>query len=457
VTTLDRLLDLLPPPWTQNPASVVSALLDIGALELEAGQEDVDRLRRSHGFDTAYRLGDLVKVVALLGVTPLPWEDDLDLLRPRARALIDARLAGAVGKREIAHFVVDYLARVGAAVAVDVVRGLPRLREWEQAYPPDTFSPGHDGIDDDDAGDGGTHPPLRFVEWPHRTRRSQQLGALPYLYRWTERNGGVFPATPRIEIVGLPGGATAVPIVANLTTGALVGWRGVVGTGRRLVIRAADDDDGDVGADGVVAELDDEISGRRDVSGRLFSVTAFTAGAPFGPDDVDDEPRLFDLVQGDNELRYLNAGLYDVEGIDHVGFALAPDDLREGAFDRTTFDHSLFPAGPVAFVGLSWVERVPATFRVGVRRDVVVHRRAEDPAVVAEVADALARGLGELRAAGVVAELELRGMREQQRQTVRVALPWVRLPPQQGPSGDGERLAVSARFGDSPLGDSRFS
>ena len=63
MTTLETLVDLLPPPWTQHPASVVSAVLGAAALELDAGLEDVDRLRRSHGFDTAYRLGDLAKLV----------------------------------------------------------------------------------------------------------------------------------------------------------------------------------------------------------------------------------------------------------------------------------------------------------------------------------------------------------------------------------------------------------
>jgi hypothetical protein len=443
---LDVLLDLLPPPWTQDRRSVVAAVLDAGALEIETGQEDVDRLRRSHGFDTAYRLGDLAKLVALLGVTPLAWEDDLRTLRPRARALIDARLAGAVGKREIGHFVVDYLARVAAALDVVVVRGLPSLRRWEEAYPAATFDPGHDGIEDDGP------QPLRFVEWPRRPRRSAQLGSVPYLHRWTERNGGVFTATPTIEVTGLPGGRTAVPVVANLTTGQLVGWRGVLGTGRRLVIRSGDGEGGSV-----IAELDDEVSGRRDVSDRLFSVSALTPGVPFRPADVDAEPRLFELVQGDNELRYLNAGLYDVDGIDHVGFALAPDDLREGAFDETRFDHALFPAGPVAHLALRWVERAPATFRIGIRRDVVVHQREADDALAGEVADALARGLAELRAAGVVAELELRGLRETQPQQARVALPWVRLRPELGPAGADDRLAVSARFGASPLGDSRFS
>lgn len=444
MAAIDTLLDLLPTPWTQDKRSVVAAVLDVGALELEAAQEDVDRLRRSHGFDTAYRLGDLVKLVALLGVTPLEWEDDLNALRPRARSLIDARLAGSVGKREIGRFVVDYLVRVAAALDVVLVRGLPSLRAWQDAYPDDTFAPGHDGIDDEGS------QPLRFVEWPQRHRRSTQLGIVPHLYRWTERNGGVFAASPRIEIIGLGDQRTAVPIVANLTTGQLVGWRGVIGTGRRLVIRADDDDT-------VIAELDDEVSGRRDVSDRLFSVSHVEQGAPIGPADLDAVPQLFDLLQGDNELRYLNAGLYDVPGLDNVGFALAPDDLREGVFDQTTYNHSLFPAGPVAVLAMTWTERVPATFRIVMRRDVVLHRRDVVDPLAGEVADALARGLDELRAAGVVAELEVRGMHEAQPQRVRVALPWVRLRPQVAPSGDGERLAVSARFGDSPLGDSRFS
>ena len=329
MTTIETLLDLLPPPSDADPASVVSAVLNVGALELDAGQEDVDRLRRTHGFDTAYRLGDLAKIVALLGVTPLPWEDDIDLLRHRARALIDAQLAGAVGKREMGHFVVDYLVRVGSAIDVEVVRG---CRGCTTGSRPTRRTPSPRATTASTTEHPRTAPPIRrFVSSSGRGARdaARQLGAVPYLYRWTEHNGGVFAAAPRVEIVGLPGGLTAVPIVADLTAGALIGWRSVVGAGRRLVIRPADDD-APPGEGGVVAELDDEVSGRRDVSDRLFSVSSFTAGVPFTPADVDAEPRLFAFVQGDNELRYLNAGLYNVDGIGHVAFALAPDDLPRG-------------------------------------------------------------------------------------------------------------------------------
>ena len=104
---------------------------------------------------------------------------------------------------------------------------------------------------------------------------------------------------------------------------------------------------------------------------------------------------------------------------------------------------------------MSWAGRLP-TPSGWARRDVVVHRGPR-PAIVGEIADALRRGLDELRAAGVVAEMAPHGLREEQRQQARVSLSWVRLPPELAPSGDGERLAVSARFGDSPLGDSRFS
>jgi hypothetical protein len=69
----------------------------------------------------------------------------------------------------------------------------------------------------------------------------------------------------------------------------------------------------------------------------------------------------------------------------------------------------------------------------------------------------LRRGLDELRAAGVVAELRPHGLHDEQRQHARVSLSWLQMPPERGPSGSGGRFAVSARFGASPLGDSRYS
>ena len=106
---------------------------------------------------------------------------------------------------------------------------------------------------------------------------------------------------------------------------------------------------------------------------------------------------------------------------------------------------------------MTWTERVPATFRVGMRRDVVVHRTGADPQIVDDITDALRRGLDELRAAGVVAELAPHGLHDEQRQHARVSLSWVRVPPERAPSGSDRRFAVSARFGESPLGESRYS
>ena len=207
--------------------------------------------------------------------------------RPRPRsgarllALVDARLAGAVGPPRSA--LRARLPRPGRPrLRVDVrppgCRGCATGSRPTRRTP---FAPGHDGIDDGAPDDGGADPPLRFVEWPRRTRRSVQLGAVPYLYRWTERNGGVFAAAPRLEIVGLPGGLTAVPIVADLTAGALIGWP--ASSAPAAGWSSAPPTNAPPGEGGVVAELDDEVSGRRDVSDRLFSVSSFTAGVPFTP------------------------------------------------------------------------------------------------------------------------------------------------------------------------------
>jgi hypothetical protein len=438
---LERLLDLLPPPWTQAPDSVLASLLGVGAMEFDTAQEDLDRLRRSHWIGTAFRLGDVEKLAALVGVTRLPWEQDVDGFRERVRAIVTARLQGALGAAELRRFVYDYLAGAQRSLHAVLVPGLPAVDTWEDAFAPPP--------------EGQPHRKLGFVEFPAGHHRSAALalagGKVPYLFRWTERNGGLDPAPARVSVTGLGGFRTAVPVIANLTTGDLVGWAGVVGTGRRLAIGP--------GPDGrsATAVLDDEVSGRVDVSSRLFSVSGYEPGQPFGPGDLDPVPQAVLLERGDNDLRYLSVGLYDVRGLDHVFFALAADALREGIFDDTRFDEALFPGGTVAGLDMDWDERAPATFRVRVPRGVIV----EDPGIAgtgtfADVHSTLRASLDELRAAGVRAELELVGLRETQDQRVRAQLPWVSLPREVGPSGEGEELARSGQFGESALDESRF-
>jgi hypothetical protein len=72
------------------------------------------------------------------------------------------------------------------------------------------------------------------------------------------------------------------------------------------------------------------------------------------------------------------------------------------------------------------------------------------------LADALRAAVGRIRAAGVRADVRYEGFQEQQPQLVRVTPPWLKLDPQVGSAGQRDRVSVSGRFGESPLGEARF-
>ncbi len=166
------------------------------------------------------------------------------------------------------------------------------------------------------------------------------------------------------------------------------------------------------------------------------------------------------LVRGRNDWIYLSLGLFDTRGLDHVFFALADDELYEGVFDQSRFDHALFPSGPAARLALSWVETTPAAFEVRVPRYLVAEpselAAAGEAPPWQRVAEGLESSLAALHAAGVSSALSFVPFVETQPQQVRVALPWVRLEPEAGPAGRDEALSLGGRFGESTFGGTRF-
>lgn len=433
MSPLDTLLDLLPDPWTLAEDSVLAALLGVAALELETIEEDLDRLRRSHWFSTAWRIEDLAGLAASVGVEPLPWED-VAAFRERLDATVVARRQGSISAGALRRFAYDYLADLQEREQATFVPGLRPGRPADDAFDLDESAP--------------AHRKMSFLEFPRRTARSHALAevgnVVPYLFRWTERNAGLFDAIPRFTITGLVGGRTAVPLLANVSTGQLLGYAGVVGAGRRLRITPADQRIGDARA---------TLDGA-DVSDRLFSVSRFEPGRPFALEDLDAQSRVPRLGRGDSDWWYLSVGLHGVDGLDRVPFAIADLDLRQAVFDASSFDHALFPTGPAAGLAMMWTEREPATFRLRVPAGIVVERAGRR--VHAEVMDSLRMTVGQLRAAGISARFETAGFRDRQRMRVRVRLPWVRLPGEDAPAGRDTSLALGARYGDSGLGASRF-
>lgn len=439
MSALDRVLEVLPPIYGVAPDSILTQLLNVLALELDVLQEDIERMRRTHWVNFVYQLEDLEKLAALVGVKRQPWET-LPIFRIRLLAHIKALLKGALGPNEIKSFVYDYLRGVADALpGLTFVPGLLTLTA-EQAFRPDPQRP--------------LLRSMALVENPPQLRRSAALlaisGRVPYLYRWEEHNRGLDETLTRFGISGRSEGRTAAPVLANLTTGDLIGYAGKLELGQTLLVAPA----GDPATPRLAkATIDDQ-----DVTSRLYSVSGFRLGVPIRKEDQDLQPLTPRLARGANQWVFLAVGLYNVEGLDHFFFAFADDQLREGAFDTTLFDHALFPSGPVAGLTMEWIEVEPASFEVQVPHHLVVEPlqtgEAERPAQ--QVADVLRTEVLELRGAGIRAQVRFVPFVEQQRQQVRVHYGWKFLPPEVAPTGRNERVSFGARFGETSLNGSRL-
>jgi hypothetical protein len=430
MNALGRIQEMLPGPYALSSDAVLSRFLGTVALDLEAFQEDLERVRRSHWINFVYRSADAEKLAALVGITRLPWEE-LDLFRERLLLLVRARLNGAFGPNEVRNFTYDYLSRAQEILDCTFVPGLTR-RSAEQAFA---------GL-------------LELKENPDRHRVSPTLqaraGRVPYLLRWTETNEGLSDTVATLHFTGLLAGRTTSPVIVNLTTGELIGYAGRMAFGETLEIKAKSAEDRTA-----IARLNGV-----DVSQRLYSLTGFELGVPFAPADLDAKPRMPGLVRGDNGFVLLSIGFYDLRGLNRFFFALAGKELREGAFGETFFDQALFPSGTVGILAMSWTETEPASFEVRVPRGVVVQPTllgaAETTRPYEQVEAGLRDAIGQLHAAGVSAVARFVPFTEQQRQEVRVTLPWKVIEREHGPAGVTESVELGGRFGESSLGGSRF-
>jgi hypothetical protein len=440
---LTALLDLLPPPYTTAPDSVIAQVLNVFALEMEALQEDVEAMRQSHWVEFAPHRADLEKLAALVDVRRFPWED-ARLFRARLSAFVTARLRGTLGKEDIKRFVADYLRQTEEALCE--LRGKEKRRT--------IFVPGlaqcKDPFETEQNKKRMPHfRALEFVENPRRLRRSAALasvgGRVPHLHRWEESNRGLEESAAEFRLTGFSGRRTSAPVIANLTTGDLVGYKGTVPAGRTLRVSAAGGDDPRLAR----ADIDGD-----DVTGALFSVGGFQLGVPFAAADEDERPLLPRVARGANSWIYLSVGFYDVRGLDHFTFAVADEQLRPGLFNQSSFDHAIFPTAPAARLEVRWEEVEPASFEVRVPWYLIVEQDGQRPHEI--VAEGLEIAVGQLHAAGVRAEVRFVPFVERQPQRDRLRLPWVMLDPERSTAGRRDKLSLGAHFGETGFGDSRF-
>ena len=400
----DAMRDRLPPVWSAEEGTLTHGVLSLIAGHLAAYDEDMNRVQRSHWVDTAFDMGDLVKIGALFQIAPAPWETE-SLYRARLKATIAARLRGAVSRDVLEFVLVAILGGAQAALGsryADLPAGAGRGQP--------VFHTGPDGPPDRPA----------FVEFPLRRRRAAQLleqgGLLRPLAKITVDNTGLFPAALQGVIRGVKGAKTAVPLIANLTNGQVMVYRGLIACGQSLVIGL--DPAGDF-----TAHLDGT-----DVSAEFTTGAGFAPGAPFTPAVPDPDPVPLMLERGKNQLWVLPLALYDQPSLGTGVFAMPEADIAHGRWEgdgasHPPFGKALFEQPPAMSLDLYWDERTPATFRFLIPAGVVRREEGQEtdaPTERARLFTLMEETVDSLRAAGVDGQVGARPLSETQRQTDRM-------------------------------------
>lgn len=404
----DAMASRLPPVWSAERGTLLDALLSLVANEQTAFDEDLDRVKRAHWVDTAWDIADLARIGALFGIVPAGWEG-VSLFRERLKAIIAARLRGAVTPDAIEHVVLRILKGVEQELK-DIYLPLPaQIRFGDQLFGRGEAAPASKG---------------RILEFPRRRQRAPTLagsGALRQpLAKLDADNMGLEPTPLLGTLTGVAGGRTAIPVLVNLTTGHILLWAGRLACGQRLQLS--------LGAGGsLVARVGD-----RDVTHEIWTGEGFVPGARFAPVRPDPEPRPLMLARGVNRLWYWPLGLYDAPGLDSAVFASPAADIEQGrwapgpASEGSRFDKALFEQPAAVSLDLWWEERQAAAFRVEIPAGVVTrcrHAPGRDTETErAQLVQLLNDVVTELRAAGVDGRVVALPLAEEQRLESRATL-----------------------------------
>jgi hypothetical protein len=371
---------VLPPLYREG--ELVADVLGVPGVALDVVDEDVVAIQRAHWFDQAVELEHAAALAAVLDLAPEPWQT-LRLFRAWVHAFRDALLLeGSLTRPALTGFVRAY----GEAF---------QTAEQALALPP---------LDDFADAPSATRPAL--VENPARRReqRAPAAGGIEPLHQFELVNGGLDPAAAGFLLKGLPDGQECVPVIANVTTGEALIYHGTIGTGQRLWVAPGEDG-------GARARLE-----RTDVTSRLVGVTGLVPGTPWP--SVQSPARALTLEPGPNRLWFLPVAHFDDAGLDRFLLALAALGLREGRFDETGFDASLFYLDPAITLHAVWTEAEPAAFAIELPAGTLRHaagQEADARAARTQLESSLRSSIDRLRAAGVRAEVTLRAFREMQR------------------------------------------
>lgn len=407
-------------PHLYREGETLSQLLAVWGNQFQMLDETATEVRRAHFFRQCVSLDEAAKLAAVLDVAPEPWQG-LTEYRAWVEGLLAARLhAGAVTRQAISIFTRLYLQGFERGNRITVV---PPFNELAAA--PSDATPA-------------------LVENPSVARylAGPTSDGLVPLEQFALENKGIDPSMLSLVITAFGStGPEFAPLIANLTTGEAVVFLGAVPPGQRLWVLPQET------AGGIEAraylETTEVTSQLRHIAG-LEPGNADTAVAAAGP------PQPLMLARGVNDLWFLPLAHYDVPGLDRALLALADLSMKQGRWDETQFDASLFVMPAAASLQLAWQESTPAAIELQVPTGAMRSQPgALDAALAARenLQTALAAALRRLSAAGIRSSVSLRDKRERQLMTDRLHAVIPRTHRERGATGADHLPNAGGRFG----------
>ncbi|WP_134681111.1 hypothetical protein [Paracoccus ravus] len=401
----------------------------IGAVfgnQFEMLDETARDVRRSHFFAQCLDLEDAAKLGALLDIAPEPFQG-LTEYRAWVAGLRAARLqAGSVTREGIRLFTQLYLDGFEAGNRLQVTPVTGQL------------------------GDAASDAAPALIENPPVARhiRGPGLDGITPLDQFTLENGGLdaVPAGMVITARGDQGGEFA-PMIANLTTGEALVYLDRLPAGQRLFLLPVRT------AEGIGLRA---LREAEDVSARIRYIHPIRPGDASSAVAAPGPLRPLTLNRGANLMWFLPLAHFDVPGLDRALLALADENLGQGRWDRTRFDHAVFAQEAWASLQVAWAESAPAAMELRIPTGMMRSEAGRiDAALLAldNLATALGIALRRLSAAGVSAKANLAPRREYQPMQDNLALV-LPISFREGGSTGADRMPdADARFGVTKLDD----
>jgi hypothetical protein len=353
---------------------LVERLLEHPAQQIEIAAAEALEVQRAHFFDDALELDEVEGLAALLGISREPWQD-LQLFRAWVHSQRDAML-------------------LDGGVTVDALRGF--AESYSSSFEQSTGLRLH-----------GSTPALQENPLIRKFARPPVAAddTVP-LTQFTVDVGSLDETVASFLLVGLPAAPESMPLIVNLTTGDALMFRGNVGAGQRLWLRAGP-------GRAMTAQLE-----RRDVTDRLTSIRDLVPGTPWSTAQIETPAQAIRLVHGENRLWFLPVAHFDELGLDRFLLSLASLAQVQGRWDAAMFDSALFYQEPAVMLKLTWVETQPAAIEVSVQSQ-SIRRRMPTSGTPDQARDllhlAIDTGVRRLKAAGIRSAVRMREFTELQR------------------------------------------